>query len=359
MPIDFTKERWEKIKEDYGLWWTGQLKRPLIQICLGGHDPGRPEPTLPYHGFTAFYDFSVSPEAIVDRWDYSLSCYKFIGDTFPSITPNFGPGVIAAFLGAILNKGESTCWFHPVKIEEIADLRFQYVSDNVWFNRTKDIYRAAIDRWDGLVQIAMTDLGGNCDILSTFRPGEKLLLDLYDYPQEVKRLTWEAHNVWWRYFDEINNILQPMNPGYTAWARIFSKEPYYMLQCDFSYMISPDMFDEFVKPEIVASCQKLNNAFYHLDGPGQLPHLDSILEIKELKGVQWAPGAGQLDYTEWPEVYKKIRDAGKLIQTWGDMKTLDTLVEQIGSGEGIIIFSDAYSSEENNAIEFLKKYNAI
>ena len=52
----------------------------------------------------------------------------------------------------------------------------------------KAIYRAAVERWQGSVIIGMTDLGGNLDILSTFRPSEKLLLDLYDAPGEVLRL---------------------------------------------------------------------------------------------------------------------------------------------------------------------------
>lgn len=361
MSIDFSTNRWEKIQEDSALWWEKNLKRPLIQMILKGRTPDRPEPTLPYRDFDAFYDLSISPEEIVDRWDYDLSCCKFMGDAFPSVWPNFGAGVIAAFLGATLRKGESesTCWFQPNEYKKITDIQFQYVSDSLWFNRIKDVCRASIERWEGSVQVSMTDLGGNLDILSTFRPGEKLLLDLFDEPDDVKRLTWEAHELWWRYFNEINHILQPVNPGYTAWTPIFSHEPYYMLQCDFCYMISPDMFDEFVKPELAASCKKLVNPFYHLDGQGQLAHLDSLLEIDELKGVQWVPGDGQPGYEAWPEVYRKIRDAGKLVQLWGDMKTLDTLVEQLGSAEGIVILSEADISDENKAIEFLKKYGAI
>ena len=61
------------------------------------------------------------------------------------------------------------------------------------------------------------------------------------------------------------------------------------------------MFDE-SKPELAASCRRLKNAFYHLDGLGQLPHLKSLLSIPELKGIQWVPGDGQPDVTEWPAV---------------------------------------------------------
>ncbi len=354
MSIAFSNERWDEVKKNARLWWAGELDRPLMQFAMGGRDPGRPEPGLPSYGFVPFYDLSISPEAIVDRWDYDLSRLEYLGDGFPSIWPNFGPGCIAAFLGSDLKAGSDTVWFHPKEQQEIADIHFEYQPDNFWLNRIKDIYRAAMDRWQGAMQIGMTDLGGNLDILSTFRPAEKLLLDLYDHPDEVKRLTWEAHEMWWKYFEELDSLTRPANPGYTAWAPMFSSEPYYILQCDFAYMIGPDAFDEFVKPELAASCKRLGNAFYHLDGIGQLPHLDSLLTIPELTGVQWVPGTGSPDLDQWPEVYRKIRDAGKLIQIWGDIRMLDTIAGQIGTAKGIQLFGWASSRDE--IIQAVNKY---
>ena len=356
MGIDFSKERWERVRENYGKWWAGELDRPLIHAVCTGRDPGRPRPDLPNYGFTAFYDMSVPASDIVDMWDYNLSCVKFMGDSFPQIWPNFGPGIIAAFMGAELEKGEATCWFIPEEQQEIVDIEFQYDPENMWLQRVQDIYEAAMERWEGLVQVGMTDLGGNLDILSTFRPGDKLLLDLYDYPNAVKSLTWQAHRMWWRYFDEFNSILQPQNPGYTAWTPIFSDGTYYMLQCDFCYMIGPEMFDEFVKPELASTCKKLVNPFFHLDGSGQLPHLDSLLGIPELKGVQWVPGAGAPDCTHWPEVYRKIRKAGKLIQLFGGFPALDTVADQIGGAEGIFIVETG--TNEDGITGALKRYGA-
>lgn len=368
MSIDFSPDRWARISKDSGKWWDGKLDRPLIQLTVKGRDPGRPEPKLPYHGFQSFYEFSVPAEEIIDRVDYELSCLEFLGDTFPSFWPNFGPGAMAALLGSAVTPYPSTTWFHPKREVKPADLHFTYDPDNIWLKRLKDLCRAAVQRWRGQVQISMTDLGGNLDILSSFRPGELLLLDLYDYPEEVKRLTWEAHHLWWRYFEEINAILQPTNPGYTAWAPIFSETPYYMLQCDFCYMIGPEMFNEFVRPELAESCRRLNHAFYHLDGPGQLPHLDSLLSIPELRGVQWIPGAGAKPQSEWPEVYRRVRDAGKRIQVYGygdnrgsslDFQWLDTLVQQLGSGKGVVMLSATVPADRReDAMKFLDRYGA-
>lgn len=327
-----------------------------MQFTVPGRDPGRPEPSIPTHHFTAFYDLDTSPEQIIDRMDYDLSCLKFLGDAFPTIFPNFGPGVMAAFLGCELETSvESyTCWFHTKHQLDISDLNFAYNQDNPWLHRIKSIAEAGMKRWQGQVQIAMTDLGGNLDVLSSFRPGESLLYDLYDYPDDVKRLTWQVHDLWWQYFDEIDSIIRPTSHGYTAWASLFSTVPYYMLQCDFCYMISPDMFDEFVRPELAATCKRLGNAFYHLDGPGELPHLDSLLSIPELKGIQWIPGAGAPDWKHWPDLYRKIMDAGKLLQIYGDVETIHTVMSQLGSGRGIAFL--CYGGTEDEALDCINRY---
>jgi len=363
MPIHFSPERWNAIRETYRAWWAGDLDRPLYHVTLGGADPGRDEPELPSYGFTSFYGPEVSAEAIADRWDYDLSTKRYVGDAFPNVRPVFGAGMMAAFMGADLVNGAETSWFVPVEDEQIADIEWEYDPDNEWFVRVCDVMRAAMDRWGGQVLVGNTDLGANLDVVSSFRPGHRLPLDLYDHPDEVKRLGRRVRELWWRYFDEFQRILLPENPGYTDWTPIHSEEPYSMLQCDFCYMISPDMFDEFVKPEIVAMCRDLPNSFYHLDGPGELPHLDSLLEIEELDGIQWVPGAGAPEIDQWPEVYRKIRRAGKLIQIWHGRAAdgrhfIDVISDQIGGAEGIIVIGNANVEQEGEIVEMMARYGA-
>ena len=363
MPIDFSKNRWDDLLDTYTRWWAGELGRPLLQLSLGGYDPGRPEPELPGYHFTSFYDFSVPPEAIVDRWDWGLSTHRFVGDGFPSVWPNFGAGVMAAFLGArVLNRPDGdTTWFEPVELQEPADIHLAYDAANPWYQRVQSVMRAAAERWEGLVQVGMTDLGGSLDVVSSFLPGERLLVDLYDHPDEIKRINWDVNRLWKQYYRELSDVLRPTNPGYTAWTSILSAEPYYVLQCDFCYMISPDMFDEFVKPELADMCKHLTNPFYHLDGPGQLPHLDSLLQIEELKGVQWIPGAGQPPLEAWTDVFRKIHDAGKLIQIFEGgagvgLGIIDVVADAIGTAEGIILIGGAHRSRESEVMELVERY---
>lgn len=336
MGIEFTQSQWDKVKENYRLWWEGKLDRPIISVVLKGKDPGRTEPSIPLLSQATCTDLSIPASEIIDRIDYELSQNLYLGDSFPYFNMDcFGPGVVAAFLGARLDNSTGGVWFHPEEVLPITELHFEYDPNNVWLNRIKEIYYEGMKRWQGQVLMGMTDLGGVLDILSTFRPGENLLFDLYDYPEEVKRLTWELHELWFLFYNELNEILQPINPGYSHWAQIYSDKPSYIPQCDFSYMISPEMFDEFCKPELEATCRRLDRSFYHLDGIGQLPHLDSILDIDDLDGVQWVPGDGKPPQSQWPEVYVKIHRSGKKSQIWEGFDGLNKIIAHVGTGKGI------------------------
>lgn len=336
MAIRFTESQWQARQRDAEQWWQGALDRPLIPLWVYRPEPNR-APARPYSHWTCGYGPEVSAEQVVDAWDAHLSSFEFLADAFPYVFPNFGPGVVAAFLGCESDFDGSTVWFHPRVHRGLAELQLQLDPDHPWRRRIADLTRAATARWQGQAVVGYTDMGGNLDLLSSFRPGEELLLDLYDCPDQVDRVLWQAHEAWWTCYNDVSRVMQPRS-GTTSWAGIYSPQRTYMLQCDFCYMISPAMFDRFVRPELAASCARLDHAFYHLDGVGQLPHLDSLLAIPELHGVQWVPGAGQKPVHEWPEVFSRILAAGKLAQfIGGDLAGFRRLVDRIGTAKGFVL----------------------
>ncbi len=357
--IHFSQERWNTIQETYRKWWACEIERPIIQLRVNGYDTDMPEPDVEAPSQGNCHRFEIDPEAIVKRWEYDLSTKRFYGDAFPNINFAFlGPGVLAAFLGARLDNSSGRVWFHPAENCELADLKMQYDRDNKWLVRLKELYAAAVEYFQGMVQVDMTDIGGNLDVLSVFRPGEDLLMDLLMDPESVKEKTWEVYEHWWRCFEDLQEVLRPgnLNPGYSAWLTLYSEVPYYVLQSDFSYMISPEQFDMFVKPELKASAERLGNAFYHLDGPGELNHLDSLLEIEAIKGIQWVPGDGNAALDQWPEVMKKISDAGKLTWIWGNFEQLERIFEQTGGAKNHCVTMSVDKEQESEALEFLERW---
>ena len=125
-----------------------------------------------------------------------------------------------------------------------------------------------------------------------------------------------------------------------------------MLQCDFSYMISPEMFERFALPDLTACCDHLEHGFYHLDGPGAIPHLGLLLDMPRLRGVQWIPGAGNPAPEEWPDLLRRIIDAGKLCQLFVTAEGALTIVRNLGGKGFLLAVQDQMSRDE--AVAFLR-----
>ena len=84
-------------------------------------------------------------------------------------------------------------------------------------------------------------------------------------------------------------------------------------------------------PDLEACCAGLVYTFYHLGGKGQLVHVDSILSLSRLKGIQWVPGYGKPPCEEWLPLLKKIRSAGKLCQVTVSPKGALTIIRELGA----------------------------
>jgi len=125
-----------------------------------------------------------------------------------------------------------------------------------------------------------------------------------------------------------------------------------MLQSDFAYMISPRMFERFVLPDLAACCEALDHGFYHLDGKGQIVHLDMLLSLERLRGIQWVPGDGQPPPEAWLPLLKRIVDAGKRCQLSVSPEGALTIVREIG-GRGFALAINGTMSQAE-AHDFLR-----
>lgn len=356
--IHFSDRQWENVRESYRKWWNGTLGRPILPMLLAGADPGRSKPGVPLLSFSNCTNLDITPEQIVDRYDYELSCYEYHGDSFPIMQMMcFGPGVAAVFLGAEPRSSENTVWFCPKKRVPVQELHFTYDGDNVWLRRIKDIYRAGMKKWGGSVCMSMVDLGGVMDILASHLNTEMLLFALYDEPEEVKRLVQEIQSLWLRFYDEIIEIIGGQQ-GFTDWSTIYSEKPSYMLQSGFSYMIGNEMFEEFIKDELAGTAGHLYRPFYHMDGVGQLKHLDSLLSIDAISGIQWVPGEGEPLKQDWSQVYRKISEAGKKIQAYYNFEFhLDEILAVVKRPDDLVKMQFGYPiSEKREALRKLGRF---
>lgn len=355
--IHFTDQQYDRLRQTYRKWWNGELERPIVPIVTTGHPSSREPSPYPTLRFPTAWDFSITPEQFVDAHDWYLSTLRWHGDAFPMFpTTAFGPGTMAAFLGCTPVGAQSTVWFQPPRPDiPIEELHFEYDENNPYLRRVLNVYEAAMEKWHGQVVVGMVDMGGVLDVLSSFRGAENLLMDLYDDPDEVLRCVRELQELWFVYYHKINAMMAPEARGYSQWFSLYGEEPGYILQSDFSYMIGPDMFREFVAPELKTSAERMVNAVYHMDGVGQIAHLDQLLAIPGIKGIQWVPGDGTPSMQNWDDVLGRILDAGIKLISW-NQKADGTPID-LAKNPGQLYFGERH--DHVNDLEKAKAYGTM
>ncbi|MBW7997392.1 MAG: hypothetical protein FVQ81_12630 [Candidatus Glassbacteria bacterium] len=86
----------------------------------------------------------------------------------------------------------------------------------------------------------------------------------------------------------------------------------------------------------------------NLDGPDALKHLDMLLDIPGLNGIQWVPGTGNpgTGSPVWFDIYRRIQEKGKLLLLQGmDPNDVRGVLEGISS-KGVLIGTACETEDE-------------
>jgi hypothetical protein len=343
---------WDRARRHIEAWWANDaIDRAAIQITAPRERPISPDQPPP-----------ASPGTLLDRWldaeyrvaaaDHGMRHTFFGGESLPLFWPNMGPGIAAAYLGVEPAFAEDTVWFnqHPGGWSDIVP---RFDPDNPWWQATLNLLQVAVEASGGNFFVGMTDIGGMTDIEASLRGTCGLLVDLVDAPRDVKRVRDQLTSLWFRWYEEQERIVRRRLDGASCWLGVWAPGRTYNIQCDFSCMISPAHFDEFVAPELEALCAWLDYVTYHLDGPGALQHLERLLAMPRLHGIQWTPGAGQPSAASWLPMLEKIQKAGKILHLHDDIANVETICREL-SPRGLMLSVSGCGSEAE-ARELLRK----
>ena len=312
------KEDWEEAKNSLAAWWEGEERSPLLQVV----GPREGVQLWRFYDGWDFCRYPDKPEIAIRNFEDFCRATFFGGVAFPNLWINFGAGVLAAFLGAEPIFRSNTMWFGNQRGEGRMSLRDLSESEldrgNVWWKRVMNATRKAVAAHRGRFVVGITDIGGVLDVVAALHGTIRLIVSLYRRSSEVKAAISNILDLWHECYDEFHRVMvEGGHEGVSAWMGIWCPHRWYPIQCDISYMIPPSKFEEFVKPHLEEQCSRLNHTVYHLDGPGQIPHLRSLLSIEELDAIQWVPGAKEegvghdCGSPRWFKLYEQILEAGK------------------------------------------------
>lgn len=297
-----------------------------------------------------------SSDLALQRIHASLANCEYHMDAIPTYFVNFGPGAMAPMLGGGYKLQNNTVWFDTAPIvsdfEDAPELKLN--RDHIFYTAIKEqIQRMAADS-RGAYKVSYTDIGGTMDIVASLRGSQDLLMDLVDYPEEIAAFSDQVDRCFMEYFNEQTQWIG--DAGYTGWIPLVHNKTWYPLQCDFSAMISPKMFERLVLPSLDRVSSQMGTAVYHLDGPGEIVHLDMILSVPNIHAIQWVPlpdvhlekGAYHqcFDDAMSLDIYRRVLKAGRKVVLCGvPAYQIENIFREVGS-DGIFIFGGGVNNQE-------------
>jgi hypothetical protein len=307
------QEQYRRAMDHLEAWWNHQdIGRALFDAVI----PIGPAPEENLNRYWPSPQADPDIAGLVEAQLARAAAAEPLAEHLPILCHHYGqrgtPMNLAWYLGGPIRFTDYSVYVeHCIEDWDAFEIRFD--PHHPWVKHSDDLIRAQGQAGADRALTWMPDLGDALTTFSLLRGTERLLMDLLEIPdvieQKVRDFTVafiEAH----RHFHEI--YLQYW-PGDTNACNLWAPGTTYFNQCDFSTMISPAMFRQFVVPELIAYDDYLEYVFWHLDGYEEVRHVPALLELDFLRAIQIQPGANNptASSEQWLPVCKQIQEAGK------------------------------------------------
>ena len=315
------KDDWPQARQRFLAFWEGEI---IDRACIYVTAP-RPNPQplpIPPDLESKYADVDY----LLARTNAEMANTYYGGEAVP---------VGRSCLGYLAYGGkpvfdETTIWVPPI----LHDWRqiYRFDPQKRWCRRFLEIIKALIadGHGDGKYVVETAGMHHPTDALLTLRGAENLCMDLVAHPDAVREWQAELMRGYKWILDECYTTIPDDHGWLCRW--MWAPGRLSMAACDFSAMIGPEHFREFVVPEIERIAQSLDYCVYHLDGASTLQHLPALLEIDALDGIQWARGATDIangTALNWVPLCRQVQAAGKTMNIEVKIEDVEPLLKEV------------------------------
>ncbi len=238
-------------------------------------------------------------------------------------------------LGGTPRFAPDTIWFDTQAVDFEGPSPFRHDTDNPWARKYRTLLLALCREAgrDNFLIGSPLGLPAN-DLLSMHMGTAEFLFALVDHPEWMAEAILTGARDQLRMAQEMQALLRAQGHEYwygnAGWMPFWAPQPYLATQSDVSCMLSPEMFDRFVVPELDVYGYAHDALWYHLDGGDARQHLPRLLSLPYLRVVQYVPapceppnGPGHL------EMYRQIQAAGRIVHVQVPVQHVEPLVREL------------------------------
>lgn len=350
-----------KLNERFEAWWRrqGQGLPLMYVVAVEEIAPRTPRPKTPLEYWT-------DADYLVARTKNEIAHRTYLADAYPSFGADLGPGSLALYLGTEPRFAWDTVWYDKC-INDLANHpKLAFDPENPWWKLHFDLVQKVKKGLDGVCMTDMPDIIENIDIYSAMRGTEDALYDLMDDPELVEERIAQIDDAYFHYYDAFRELLAEPDgtQSYTCF-HIRGQGRVAKIQCDFSAMLSPGQFRQFVLPSLEKQTRRLDHCLYHLDGKDAIRHVPALMELERLDALQWTCGAGQPDGAcpRWDVIYDQVTEAGKSlwiqlydggVRDW--IAGAERLMDRYGKNRLYFIFPDMQMATAETLLAHAEKH---
>ena len=364
------KPNWADTKERFCEYWRAENHdRALIAVTA----PNRFFNADYYHTHLDIERFDDNDtESIMHWWrdvdenlkrnEYLFKTTWFGGEALPIAFTNWGAMAMCSFYGCTPTFNKRSVWYNKI-ITDWDTWQWCFDENNHWYQTTLELTQAFAQAGKGRYFAGMPELGCAADLLSLMRGMEDLCMDTFEEPEALDSAIKFLTDEFLRIQEKLMPIISPTGDGGSTlpWMSLWMPgRNGNQLASDFSTVISDEDFRRFFFDEFKREATWSDYATYHLDGPACMRnHLDSLLEIPEIKAIEYTPGIGSplASYEPYFARYDKILSAGKRLVLIAEPQEIDILTKRLPP-EGVFIKTTAENQEDGEKLLSIAEKNA-
>lgn len=335
------KQNWAEAKERLTSWWAGEQTDRVVTLL---HAPRDGVERRPATGDVP--QKYTDADSVFHNLDAGMEATFYGGEAFPCHWVYLGPTPLSGCMGCEKEFQPDTVWHHKRFDSWSAVDALEFDPSNQWYRLLRELTKASLERAQGNYLVTGQGFGCVSDVIADLWGSEETLMAMLEEPRALATAVQKLTDISRNLYDEMDALCTPHQDGTIDWLRLWAPGRIWTMQSDICCMISPQAFGDFVQEELRQEAEHVDYSFYHLDGPGAIKHLDALLEIQALDGIQWVPGAGERnDPLDWIDLFRRVQDVGKKLLIYCSPDKIKPLLSRI-SKHGVCLGTDCRTQTE-------------
>jgi len=264
---------------------------------------------------------AINPKDFLDDYDRLFLEHEQIGDDlFWSASPLPGFPWMEAIVGIPVYASSATYWTAPYlndwdKLDEIS-----FSLDNKWFQKLLEFKEVLIEHSRGRYPLATSfvPVRGVGDMMGAALGQERMVLELYDNPENVKKLASIYADIWVKVAKtQIEKTPKFYGHYVVPWYNILTPDYCQYMQEDSLAYLSPKLYREILLEKHLKMVNDFKWVFMHLH-PDGLYCLDELYKMENLKIIEVTRDLFGPSIFELLPTLKEVQKHKPLL-IWGDL----------------------------------------